>query len=68
MSQRLFFLTAALIFSVIALGHLLRLALGGGFVVQGFSVPMWASGVAVVVMAYLAWQGFRLAGKTPTRV
>jgi len=27
---------------------------------------MWASGIAVVIMGYLAYEGFRLARKSPS--
>ena len=63
MSHKTFSLTAGAIFLLIALGHLLRVILGAGFVVQNISIPMWVSGMAVVITAYLAYQGFRLARK-----
>jgi len=60
MSQKTFTLTAGGVFLLIALGHLLRVVLGATFVVEGFAVPMWVSGLAVAVMGYLAFAGFRL--------
>ena len=45
---------AVFVFSVVALGQLLRLILGWEVVVQGHSVPMWLSGVAVIVAGGLA--------------
>ena len=64
MSQRTFSLIAGVVFGLIALGHVLRIVLGWSFVVQDFAVPMWASGVAVVIVGYLAYEGFRLARKS----
>ena len=64
MSQRTFSLIAGVVFGLIALGHVLRIVFGWSFVVQDFSVPMWASGLGVVVMAYLAYQAFGLARKS----
>ena len=64
MSQRTFSLVAGVVFDLIALGHVLRIVFGWSFMVQDFSVPMWASGLAVVVMGYLAYEGFRLARKS----
>ncbi len=64
MSQRTYTLTAAIVFLLIALGHLLRVVFEATFVVEGFAVPMSVSLLAVVVMSYLAYQGLRL-GKTP---
>lgn len=58
MSQRAFSLIASAIFLLIALAHMLRLVLGGSFIVLGFSVPMWGSAFAVVVTGFLAYQGF----------
>ncbi len=66
MSQRAFELVAGVVFLLIALGHLLRVVFGVSFVVYGVSLPMWASGIAVVIMGYLAYEGFRLARKSPS--
>ena len=65
-SQRTFSLIAGVVFGLIALGHVLRIVFNLSFVVQDISIPMSASGLAVVVMAYLAYQGFRLARKSPS--
>jgi hypothetical protein len=64
MNQKAFSLTAGVVFLLIALGHVLRIVLGLSFMVQDLSVPMWASWIAVVIMGYLAYEGFRLAGKS----
>ena len=66
MSQHLFSLVASVVFGLIALGHVLRIAFNLSFVIQGISIPMSASGMAVVVMGYLAYQAFRLARKSPS--
>ena len=67
MSQYAFSLTAAIVFLLIALGHVLRVLFRVTFVVYEIPVPMWASGIAVVVMGFLAYEGFRLAGKSHVR-
>jgi hypothetical protein len=64
MNQKAFSLTAGVVFLLIALGHVLRIVLGWSFMVQDFSVPMWASWIAVVIMGYLAYEGLRLARKS----
>ncbi len=64
MCQRTFSMTAAVVFLLITLGHLLRVVLGATFVVQGLSVPMWASVLAIILMGYLAFEGFRLWRKS----
>ena len=63
MPQKTFSLTAGVVFLLIALGHLLRVALGATFVVEGVAVPMWASVLAMIVMGYLAYEGLRLSRK-----
>jgi hypothetical protein len=68
MSQRTFSLIASVVFGLIALGHVLRIVFNLSFVVQDISVPMWASGLAVVIMGYLAYEGFRLARKSSSGV
>ena len=65
MRQRTFSLIAGVVLGLIALGHVLRIVLGWSFMMQDFSVPMWASGLAVVILGYLAYEGFRLARKAP---
>ncbi len=64
MSQHLFSLVAAIVFGLIALAHVARLVFRVSFVVQDISIPMWGSALAVVVMGFLAYQGFRLARKS----
>jgi hypothetical protein len=61
MSQRTFSLIAGVIFLLIAVGHLLRIVSGAEFVVQGVTIPVWASVIAMIVMGYLSFAGFRLS-------
>ena len=63
MRQETFSLTAGVVFLLIALGHVLRVALRATFVVEGVAVPMWASVLAVIFMGYLAYEGLRLSRK-----
>jgi hypothetical protein len=64
MNPKAFSLTAGVVFLLIALGHVLRVTFDASFVVQDFSVPMWVSWIVVVITGYLAYEGFRLAGKS----
>jgi len=57
MSQKTFSLVAELIFLLVAVMHGLRLALRWEVVLNGWSVPMWVSAVAIVIAAYLAFEG-----------
>jgi hypothetical protein len=65
MSQRSFSLVAGVFFLLVAVGHLVRVVLRATFVIEGMAVPMWPSVLAVIVMGYLAFEGFRLS-KRPT--
>lgn len=64
MSQKTFLLTCAVIFSLIAVGHLLRSAFGLVWLVDGRTIPMWVSWLALAIGAYLAYEGFRLSRKS----
>ena len=59
MSQKTFSLAVGLIFLLIAVMHFLRLALKWEVVLNGWSVPMWVSAVAIVIAAYLAFEGLK---------
>ena len=63
MNQKAFSLVAGVVFGLVALVHVLRIVLGWSIVIQDLSIPMWPSGLAVVVFGYLAYEGFRLARK-----
>ena len=59
MSQKTFSLVVGLIFLLIAVMHGLRLALRWEAVVNGWSVPMWVSALALLIAAYLAFEGLK---------
>ena len=63
MSQRTFSLVVGVVFLLIAVGHLVRVVLGATLVIEGMAIPMWPSVLAVIVMGYLAFAGFRLSMK-----
>ena len=67
MSDRAFSLAAGIVFLLIALGHLARIIMGVPVVVEGVSVPVWASVVALVVTAFLSYEGLHLARKAPPK-
>ncbi len=58
MNQKYYLLATAIIFSVIAVLHLVRLVLDWNAVIEGWSVPMWLSWVAIVVSVVFAYYGF----------
>ena len=61
MSRRAYLLTTAVIFSLIALLHLVRIVFGWSAVIGDWSVPMWLSWVGIIVAGALAYFGFSLA-------
>jgi hypothetical protein len=63
MSQRVFSLIVGIVFLLIAVGHLLRVVFKATLSVAGVAIPMWPSVLAVIVMGYLAFEGFRLSTK-----
>ena len=64
MNQQTFSLTTGVVFLLIALLHVLRLVFEWEGTLQGRSVPMWVSGVGILVAGYLAYEGFRLSKKS----
>ena len=52
---------AGVVFAIVALVQLLRLVMGWSVVVNGVSIPLWASAVACVVAAGLAAMVWREA-------
>ncbi len=65
MSQYAFSSTAGIVFLLLALAHLLRIIFRAPLVVQDISIPIWASGIALVIAAFLSYEGFHLARRPP---
>jgi hypothetical protein len=45
---------ASIVFTLVAILQLLRFALGWTVIINGFSIPLWASAVACLIAATLA--------------
>jgi hypothetical protein len=67
MSQAAFSWTAGVVFLLIALAHVLRVAFNVEWTVEGVAIPMWASAVAVLIAGFLAYEGFHFARKSPPK-
>jgi hypothetical protein len=67
MSEHAFSITVGIVFLLIALGHFIRVIFSMPFVVQGIAVPLWMSGVAVVIAVFLSYEGFHFARKAPPK-
>ena len=61
MSRRAYLLVTAVIFSLIALLHLVRIIFGWSVMLASWSMPMWLSWVALIVTGAFAYFGFSLA-------
>ena len=64
MRQKTFSLVVGLTFLLIAVMHVLRLAFKWEVILNGWSVPMWVSAVAVVITAYLAFESLKLSRRS----
>lgn len=63
LSQKTFSLIAGLIFSVVALLHLLRLVYSWHVEFAGWSPPMWVSWLGLLVAGFLGVSGLMLSRK-----
>ena len=52
---------SALIFAIVAILHLFRSVLQWPLVVSDYSIPTGVSVIAVIVLAYLAYQNWKVA-------
>jgi hypothetical protein len=59
MQQATYNTITAVLFLVIALLHLLRIIFGWPAQIGGLDIPLWASWLALIVTAALAYLGFR---------
>ena len=63
MKEKQFFLWASVIFSFVAIVHGLRLFKSWDVVFGGWAVPMWVSGLAVILAAFMAYSAYKLGKK-----
>ena len=63
MQEKTYLLTVGIIFSVIAVLHLLRIIGGWGVSMGDWDVPYWVSWVALIVAGYLGYTGFNFGKK-----
>ena len=62
MNKNTYCLVTGILFTIIAVLHALRLALGWEAMVGGWDVPTWVSIVAVIIPGYLAYNGYKFRG------
>jgi hypothetical protein len=58
---------ASAVFAFVGLLQLIRLVAGWQILINHREIPLWFSGVAVVVLAWLSWWLGRLAARAPLR-
>ena len=63
--MRRYDLVSGILFTIIALAQLTRTVLGWAVEIEGFSVPVWLSGVAFLISGCLAVWAFRSARHPP---
>jgi len=62
MSTKTFSTVTGVLFSLITLLHICRLALSWQVAVDSAVIPMWVSWIAIPVGGFLAYQSFKFAG------
>ncbi len=63
-SERVLLSLAGVIFLVVALAHLLRIAFNWKLLLGGAVVPLWLSWVGVLIAAYLSYSSFHFARRS----
>ena len=64
MTPKVYATTSGTIFLIVALAHLLRVALDWEFRVGGWDAPAWVSLAAIVVAGFLGYSGLRIASRS----
>lgn len=67
MGQKTFPIVAGAIFAIVALLHLLRIFAGWSVLIGSWAVPMWLSGIAIIVAGGLSYFGLSLAARRSRR-
>lgn len=63
MTPKAYAATSGTIFLIVAVAHLLRVALQWEFRVGGWDAPSWVSLIAVLVAGFLGYTGLRSASR-----
>jgi hypothetical protein len=62
--ERTYLLVAGVVFTVVALAHLMRVFTQGELVLMGWVVPLWLSWIGTLVAAYLAYASFHFSARS----
>lgn len=63
MTPKAYAATSGTIFLIVALAHLIRIALEWEFRIGGWDAPSWLSLIAVVAAGFLGYTGLRTASR-----
>jgi len=63
LSQETFLLVAGVIFLLVSIMHVLRLAFKWHVTLDGWTLPKWVSWIAIFISGFLAYAGLRLSGR-----
>ncbi len=61
MNHKTFASVTGIFFLLVGVLHALRLIFGWSAIIGGIVVPLWASAVAIIIAAYLAYQGLKMS-------
>jgi len=67
MKSETFFTVSSLVFTIVAIAHLLRVLMGFNLIVANYAVPLWMNTVAFFIAGSLAIFGIRLRRKKPNQ-
>lgn len=57
-NNKWYFTVSSIVFTIIAVAHLVIIIFMLDATIGGVAIPLWTSGVAVIVAGYLATRGF----------
>jgi hypothetical protein len=63
MNQKNFFITAAVIFLIVSILHLLRAISGLPLILGVWEFPIWLSWLAFIIAGFMSYWGFKLVRK-----
>ena len=63
MRQRILLIVGGIIFALVAAAHITRILMQTEVVIGGWTLPMWGSVPAALILILLAFLFFRAAGK-----
>jgi hypothetical protein len=63
MNRKTYNYIVGVIMVIVALAHLARVIFSASIIIDGWTVPLWPSWLAVLVAGYIAYASFRFASE-----